>query len=258
MTTAARLVAEARLAGELLGELPEECRPASEEDGYQVQRAVHRHLAERGRGALAGYKVGCTTRALQEFLGTDHPGAGGVLASAVHHGSGAFRFQDYRRPGVECEVAVVLGEDLTPDRAPFTTHGVAAAVASCAAAIEVVDNRYTDLRALGTPTLIADDLLAAGCVLGPPAAGFDPQDLREVAGELKVDGQPVGHGSGRDILGDPLVALAWLADTLASQQTTLYAGQFVLLGSVATHWLTAPGEAVATSSPLGTVSATFA
>ena len=67
-----------------------------------------------------------------------------------------------------------LGRDLPADGAPFTAASVRDAVAAYMAAIEIVDDRYADWRSTDTPTLIADDFFAAGCVLGEPVA--DPGD----------------------------------------------------------------------------------
>ena len=255
---AAEIVVTNRLAGTPLGLLPDDCRPATEEDGYRVQREVHRLLAERGRGGLTGYKIGCTTTVMQQFLKTDHPCAGGILASSVSIGSGEFALADFVRVGVECEIAVMLGHDLSPDHAPFSPTGVAAAVSSCRMAIEVVDNRYTDFTVLGLPTMIADDFFAANCVLGADTPGFDPRDMIEVTGTLEINGEHVGQGQGRDILDDPLAALAWLANRLAQEGGVLYAGQFVLLGSIVrTVWLDSSSEVVVASAPLGSVSASF-
>ena len=112
------------------------------------------------------------------------------------------------------------------------------------AAIEIVEDRYVDYATLDTPTLIADDFFAAGCVLGPERPGLPPGGLADVGATMLVDGEPVGRGTGRDVLGDPLNALAWLARSASERGAPLRAGELVLLGSlVATHWLE-PGDAV--------------
>jgi 2-oxo-3-hexenedioate decarboxylase/2-keto-4-pentenoate hydratase len=106
------------------------------------------------------------------------------------------------------------------------------------AAIEVVDDRYADYRALDTPTLVADDFFNAACVLGTPVENWRALDLAALRGRLAINGAEVGTGRGGDILGHPLEALAWLANALASRGQYLKAGEFVLLGSVVeTRWV---------------------
>ena len=113
------------------------------------------------------------------------------------------------------------------------------------AAIEIVEDRYRRLpEALSAPTLIADDFFGAGCVLGEERSDGRELDLSQVSARMLIDGREVGRGSGRDILGDPLSALLWLANDGARRGRTLETGQIVLLGSlVQTNWIE-PGQVV--------------
>jgi 2-keto-4-pentenoate hydratase len=162
---AARIVA-ARDRRAVLGPLPAACRPAGEADGYAVQEAVHRRLAEAGRGEPAGWKLGCTTPVMQDLVGVEGATYGAMAATGLYHGDRSFRLAAFRRPGVECEIAVRLDRRLGPDGAPFDRGAVAGAVGACMVAAEVVDDRYSDFKSIGAPTLIADDFFHAAAVLG--------------------------------------------------------------------------------------------
>ena len=232
------LIAEARLAGRRFAGLPADCRPADEAAAYRVQDALHARLGALGHGLLAGHKIGCTTPVMQQFLGIANPCAGGVFAPTVQQRAGRFAHADFRRVGVECEIAVRLARPLAAAGAPFDEGSVAGAVGACMAAIEVVDDRYEDYRSLDTPTLIADDFFNAGCVLGDPVENWRELDLAGVEGRMTINGSAVGRGRGGDILGHPLRALAWLANALAPRGRVLQPGEFVLLGSVVqTRWV---------------------
>jgi 2-oxo-3-hexenedioate decarboxylase/2-keto-4-pentenoate hydratase len=240
--TAADEIARARLAGERLKPLHAALRPADEAAAYQVQAALHERL-EPTLGRRVGYKIGCTTPVMQAYLGIPSPCSAGVFAGGVHRSGVMLRFDDYRRIGVECEIAVRLGRDLPGGSAPFTAASVRDAVAAFMAAVEIVDDRYEDWRSTDTPTLIADDFFAAGCVLGDPVV--DPGDPAALVGTTLINGVEVGRGVGRDVMGHPLNALAWIASALAARGTPLRAGEIVLLGSlVETKWL-ARGDHVA-------------
>ena len=169
---AAALIRDARLARTPIGPLPDDCRPRDEREGYVVQEVLHGLLAEAGQGPIVGHKIGCTTPIMQAYLGIANPCAGGVHATTVHQGHARVRHRDYVRVGVECEIAVRLGADLGPAGAPFDRARIAGAVAAVLPAMEIVDDRYRDYRALDVATLIADDFFNAGCVLGPPVAGW--------------------------------------------------------------------------------------
>lgn len=255
---AARLLADHRLNTRAFDRFPEPLAPADEAHAYEIQESVHRHLATAGRGPLGGYKIGCTTAVMQAYLGIPHPSGGGVLAATVFHGDADLAFADYVRPGVECELAVRLGEDLPGTEAPFHRSRIAAAIDAVMAAIEIVDDRYVDYPGLDAYTLIADDFFGAGSVLGEERRDWRQIDLGNVSGRMEINGVAVGEGHGRDILGDPLEALHWLADSMARRDRDLRAGDFVSLGSlVATQWV-AEGDVVVVDCPeLGRVTATF-
>jgi 2-keto-4-pentenoate hydratase len=254
---AAQTIAAARASLTPLPALPPETVPDSVEDGYRIQSEVHRLLEPR-LGALVGYKIGCTSEVMQQYLAIPHPCAGGVHARAAHGSGVVLNAADYVRVGVECEIAVRLGKDLVPAGVPFTRDSVAGSIECYLPAIEIVDDRYVKWETLGAPTLIADDFFAAGIVLGPPVARSAVRDLLEVEGRTLINGREAGRGTGADVLGHPHHALAWLANHLASHGTALRAGDVVMTGSlVKTVWLAAGDQATMEFSGLGNVQVSF-
>ncbi|BCP51653.1 hydratase [Kaistia sp. 32K] len=234
------MIAEARLARRPLALLPEAIRPADEAAAYAVQAAVHERLRDTRYGRRIGWKIGCTTPVMQTYLGIPNPCGAGLFEGTTHRSGARISAGDFCHVGIECEIAVRLGRDLAPGPAPFRVEDVAGAVDSVMAAIELVDDRYADWRKTDTPTLIADDFFAAGSVLGRPIPFAGAPDLAEVAGVTRINGEEVGRGRGADVLGHPLAALAWLANSLAARGTMLRAGEIVLTGSlVETRWLNA-------------------
>lgn len=237
LAAAAQALASARLAATPRHELPEAMRPSTPEEGYAVQARLNAILSAERLGDIAGYKIGATTPTMQAYLGVDHPCAGVMFAAAIQSDAGRFSRADFCRPGVECEIAATLGRELAPGAAPLTLGDAAAAVRSVHASLELVDDRWTDFRAVSTPSLIAENFFGAGCVLGPPRE-IDPMDLGRLKGRMRVDGEEVGAGVGADILGHPLNALVWLAELQAAAGRPLKAGDIVTLGSVVeVQWL---------------------
>ena len=235
---AATLLGAARLKRARLNALSERLRPSDQMDAYALQDVLHRHLARASYGDLTGYKIGCTTPVMQRYLDIPSPCAGGVFEPTVHHSSGAFHHGDLLRPGVECEIAVRLASDLPQTGTAYDRESVAPAVEAVMAAIEIVDDRWTDYRSVDTPTLIADDFFGAGCVLAHPVMDWRSIDLSGVVGSMSINGEVAGKGAGRDILGHPLEALAWLANLMTGRGLGLKAGEFVLLGSIVeTYWV---------------------
>jgi 2-oxo-3-hexenedioate decarboxylase/2-keto-4-pentenoate hydratase len=218
-------------------ELPEPLRPANESEAYSLQAAVNRRLSESRLGLAAGHKIGCTTPVMQAYLGIPNPCAGDVFAATTLESPAAVNVSGYRRLGVECEIVVTISHDVVPEAAPFTREQIASHVDGVMAGIEIVDDRYRDYRTLGAPTLIADNFFNAGCVLGKPIGDWRRLDLVALEGRMLINGREVGRGHGGMILGHPLEALAWLANSRAARGLGLRKGVFVFLGSlVETKW----------------------
>jgi 2-keto-4-pentenoate hydratase len=254
---AAQIIATSRRNRAALKALPPDVAPQDEAEGYRVQRAVH-DLLLPATGPLVGYKIGCTSKVMQEYLDIPHPCGGGVFARGVHESGVRLQAADFVRIGVECEIAVRLARDLLPSEEPFTAEWVMEAIEAYLPAIEVVDDRYEQWETLGAPTLIADDFFAACCVLGAPVARNAAPDLLSVNGRALVNGSEAGRGTGADVLGHPHHALAWLANHLANEGKGLHAGQIVLTGSlVKTVWLEAGDRVVMVLEGLGRVEASF-
>jgi 2-oxo-3-hexenedioate decarboxylase/2-keto-4-pentenoate hydratase len=257
-TLAAQALVEARLSGVQFDSLSPELRPRTIADGYRVQRVARDSLPRFGFGRHGGWKIGCTTTVMQEYLHVDSPVSGAMFRHDMWHGQHCFVVSPPRVLGVECEIAVRLGRDLPPREQPYTTDEVADAVSAVMAAVEVVEDRYVDYRALDTPTLVADDFFHYGCVLGVQDESLSPHALDEVTASMFINGVEVGSGRGSDILGHPLVALAWLVNNCASLETPVLAGDVALLGSVVqTQWVGPGDEVVVRNELLGNVAATF-
>ena len=254
---AAAFLSRARLAGTPVYALPDEIRPADLDQAYEIQKALRPLLDAGGFGPCVGYKIGCTTLVMQDYLGIPHPCAGSLYRERVADTGVRLSLDRYRKVGVELEIAVRLASDLPRREQSYSRDEAVAAVESCHPSIELVDDRYEDWRSLGTPTLVADDFFSTGCVLGRPAPADRSNDLAGEHCTLLRDGEITGTGYGRDILGDPLHALLWLADNAPAPEG-LKAGQVVTLGSVAkTLWIEGPCRIEGHYGSLGALAVEF-
>lgn len=254
---AADEISAKRLSLTPLAAVPAGATPRDLAEAHAVRDAVHARLAGSRFGARIGWKIGCTTPVMQDYLGISHPCAAGLFAGTTQRGDAALRHGDFVKVGVECEIAVRLVRDLP--QGPFTADGVRDAVGAAMAAIEIVDDRYVDWQGIGTPMLVADDFFAAGAVLGREHDPGSLPDLATLSGRTLVDGIEVGAGIGADVLGHPYVALAWLASHASECGLPLRAGEIILLGSlVRTQWLRAGAVVRIEIDALGAVEASFA
>lgn len=220
---------------------------------YRVQRRLtERRLAAGAR--IVGRKIGLTSAAVQRQVGVDRPDFG-VLFDDMRYEDGAeIPIGRLLQPKAEAEVAFLLDRDIPDASDPAVVRG---AVTLAFPAIEIVDSRIADWR-IGITDTVADNASSGVFVVGAggtPLADFAPAGVEMT---MRRGGEIVSHGTGRDCLGDPLHALAWLAATAVDVGTPLRAGDLVLSGALGPMVPVAPGDVFdAVITPLGRVTARF-
>jgi 2-keto-4-pentenoate hydratase len=222
--------------------LPLELMPADLDEAYAIRKVFEEIERARGRGDVAGYKIGLTTPIMQQLCGVDEPCYGAIFSSEVHHRRATLATADYCRLGVETEIAVRLGEDLPQGSGGGGTDRVAAAVESCMAAMELLEDLRHDYKRLSAAAMVAGNVWNAGVVLGDPVTDWRRLDLATATARLTIGGREIGNGKGADVMGNPLNALAWLADKLAAAGTPLRRGMIVMTGSMVPIQFPAAGD----------------
>jgi 2-keto-4-pentenoate hydratase len=245
---AARWLWAERRARRPFAPMPAPLAPRTVDEAYAVQAELHSLMTEV-YGPVAGYKIALTTPVMQQLVGFQAPIAGAIMAGTVRPSPVTLPRSDYVRLGVECEVAVQLGRALPAGQAPYRREQVDDAVGAIMPAFELVDDRQADYTQLAAHvlTLIADNAWNAGVVLGAPLRDWRRVDLTAARGVMGINGTVVGEGYGRDVMGHPIDALLWLANTLAQQGKSLAAGMIVMTGSIVTTKFVNPGDAVGLS-----------
>jgi 2-keto-4-pentenoate hydratase len=241
--------------GRRLAALPEEIRPSTRAEGYAIQA----RLEERSKAPLFGWKIAATSRAGQAHINVDAPIGGRILAERVVENGAAVPLGANHMRVAEVEFAFRIGMDLPPRESGYEIDEVLAAVASLHPAIEIPDSRFDDFTSVGAPQLIADNSCAHLFVLGPPAtAHWRSMDLAALPVTGRVAGTAPREGRGGNALGDPRIALAWLANELSQLNITLKAGQVVTTGTCVVPIEVEPGDEVHGSlGALGDVSVRF-
>lgn len=224
------------------------------EDAYEVQLInVAKRLADGAQ--IVGHKIGLTSDAMQTMLGVSEPDYGHLFDDTVHNSGGRISIASFLQPRVEIEIAFVLRDRL---EGPGVT---AADVLRCTdyvlPSLEVVDSRIADWR-LTLADTVADNASCGAVVLGldrHPARGVD---LSAVEGSLYCNGELREQGLGSAVLGDPALAVAWLANKLAEFGSALEAGELVMPGSCTRMIPVVAGDVVrAEFSGLGPVEIEF-
>jgi 2-keto-4-pentenoate hydratase len=240
--------------GRRLEALPATCRPGSVEEGYEVQDA----LAARHGGDRLGWKIAATSSDGQKHIGVSEPLGGRLFTAFAHDDDSRLPAGGLHMRVAEAEFAFRLGVDLPSRAQPYDTDEVMRAVADLHLAIEVPDSRYEDFATIGAPQLVADDACAGFFVLGAKVADWRTVDLARHPVAAYRNGDVVGRGSGANVLGDPRVALTWLANDRAKRGSGLKAGDVVTTGTCVKPVAIAAGDhVVADFGPLGRVQVRF-
>ncbi len=227
--------------------------PTDIDAAYQVQQRLTERRVQAG-ARIIGRKIGLTSAAVQRQIGVDRPDFG-VLFDDMRYEDGALvPLARLLQPKVEAEVAFLLGQDIVDATDPAT---VREAVALALPALEIVDSRIAGWR-IGITDTVADNASSGVFVIGAGQASLDVVEPVNVSMTLYRGDELVSQGSGRDCLGDPLNALAWLATTMIDVGTPLRRGDLVLSGALGPMVDAKAGDVFKTMiEPLGVVTVRF-
>lgn len=230
------------------------------DDAYAVQADFVALKLAGGRHRV-GWKIGLTSRAMQEALKIDTPDSGVLLDNMVFRDGATVPKNRFIQPRVEAEIAFVMARDLSG--ADITRADVIAATAHVAPALEILDTRIlrsdpaTGQARIITDT-VSDNAANAGVVIGPQRHAIGAHDLRWVGAIVKRNGVVEETGLGAGVLDDPATGILWLVQRLHRYGQGLSAGDIVLSGSFIRPIEAPPGSRFAADfGTFGSVSLTF-
>jgi 2-oxo-hept-3-ene-1,7-dioate hydratase len=262
MATAAQIaaladrIAEARRAHQVMDFMAGALNDMTEAEAYHVQFAVQERVGRHD--PLAGWKVALAVPALYQPAGLTAPALAGIYKSGLRRSPAPIPAGTFHKYGIECEVVAVMARDCPPGKT-YDANSIRDYVANLHCGMEIVENRFADLAKVDGKGRVADDVLQGACVIGPEIKNWREVDLAKPVGRCAFEGKELAGGPGANVMGGPLVSLAWLANRLIHFGKQLKAGDTILTGS--THppqFLNGPGRAVAIWEGLGETVATFA
>lgn len=186
-------------------------------DAYRVQAAAARKRKARGE-ELAGFKIGCTSAAVQKAFGVSQPVRGYIWQGERSCSGTELSHARFRKPAVEGEVAVYVVDASAPDTLDW--------VVEWAPVIEM--HHFTwDNPAGGT----ANEIVcrnAIHCGIVEAAAEDRPRGvLRDLPADavcsVQVNGQVVGAQPLTELPGGPQGTVNWLRRQLEEAAVTLSA-----------------------------------
>lgn len=259
--TAADRLYRAERTGQQCGLLSLACPDMTLDDAYAVQNALVARKKAAGARAI-GWKIGLTSRAMQQALNIATPDSGVLLDDMLFRTGDTIPDGRFIQPRIEAEIAFVMQAPL--NGAGVTRADVVAATDYVVPALEILDTRVLRAdpatgKARTVVDTVADNAANAGIVPGAGRHAVDAHDLRRVGAILKRDGAVEETGLGAGVLDDPVTGIVWLVHRLAQYGQGIAAGDIVLSGSFIRP-VEAPAGSVfdADFGPFGRVDLTFA
>ena len=216
--------------------------PAGIAEAYAAQKALQERFAGR-RGPVAGRKIALSSKAMQQMVGIDQPVAGAFFTKDVHHAPATIAVSDFRRLGIECELALELAAEVAPGEGPFSSDTVRPLIAAVRPAFELIEDKDADYSDLDVLTLIADNAWCGGVVLGPEIAGWRDLDLGNIAST--VHQEAVAPEAANTGAADPLGSFAWVLNHFSERGETLGKGEHIITGSAVRTRFPLAGDKIA-------------
>jgi len=204
------------------------------EDAYQVQQQVRRQLEP----APARYwKSGGPSRSA---VLTHAP----LFSSGVHPSGADLSSQHFNFRLIEAEIALTIGEDVSPSRAAaLSREGAARTVQSMAVSIEIVDSRW--IEGMQAPALLKlADLQSHGALVLGEARPFKLRDWLQQQCTVQIGSAAAVMRRGTHPMADPTWMLpAWLQH-VTRDGDVVPAGTVVTTGTWCGMLPAAAGESV--------------
>ena len=198
------------------------------EDSYRIAQLVTELKVAAGR-TVKGHKVGLTSKAMQQLSGASEPDYGTLTDDWIVPEGSTIDMTRLNRPLVEVEIAFVLGRELSGPG--LNAADIIRATDYVLPAIEIVDSRYSGRGPKPLIDSVADAAWCGLVVLGGRPMRLDEFDVRREGAALYKNGSVEETGVGAAVMGNPVNAVVWLANKLASFGVSMAAGSVVLSGS---------------------------
>lgn len=200
------------------------------QDSYHISKHMVQLRLDRDGEKIVGKKIGVTSDAVQKMLGVFQPDFGFLTDAMAFGNNAAIKVPGQLiAPRAEGEIAFRLKKDL---RGPGVTPQMVLDATECVIpCFEIVDSRIKDWK-IKIQDTVADNASCGVYVLGDEE--LDPRafDLPNLAIDVFKNGEKISSGKGSAVQGDPLAAVAWLANTLGEFGIPFLAGEIILSGSL--------------------------
>ncbi len=200
------------------------------DDAYYISLRMLENRLQKDGEKIVGKKIGVTSKVVQEMLGVHRPDFGFLtdVMEYPNHGDTPIK-GNMIAPRAEAEIGFVLKKDLVGPG--VTEQDVLDATDYIVPCFEIVDSRIKDWK-IKIEDTIADNASCGTFTLGEGKVDPRDVDLPNLKVVVKKNGEFLSEGVGSAVQGNPLTAVAWLANTLGEYDIPFKAGEVILSGSL--------------------------
>lgn len=193
---------------------------------YGIQKQVTSKKEVLNKDPQIGYKISLTSEETQRMFSSETPLYGAFTASNIVEET--IELDNMISPLIELELVFIVKEALTTeDDLESILNKV-----EIAPGLEIPDSRFNDwFPKLSLYQVIADSAVAGKVMVGKPSKKVSMNQLTNMKGTLKFNGEIIGTGTSEEVLGNPVNAVKWLVDELATHGQTLEKGEIISSGT---------------------------
>ena len=230
------------------------------DDAYAIQRAwVDRKIADGDR--ITGYKIGLTSRAMQQAMHIDTPDFGILLESMFFANGSTISTENFCDPRIEVELGFVMkkplfGDNVSVEDVLDATDYIVPALELIAARSHRVDPETGYTRKVFDT--IADNAANAGYIVGDNTFSPNEIDLRWSGAILYLNGEVEETGLAAGVMDHPAKGICWVCERFAAHGIGLSPGDFILSGSFTRPVIANAGDNMHCDfGPLGAIDVDF-
>ena len=207
-----------------------DCPPVNQisiSDAYKVQDLVAQKRIGIGE-EVAGFKVGCTSKAIRSQFGLSEPIYGRLFQPHIFQENVELDWRNFVNCAIEPEMVIKIGTELTG--IDLSDEKILEAIEYVSPGIEIHNLKFW-YSPPSLQELICSGGIHAGLVIGDDKVS--PRDLqfKDEVFHVYKDDKLVTLAPATEIMGGPLNSLRWLVGNLTSKGKSLKSGSLVIPGS---------------------------
>lgn len=196
-------------------------------DAYLVQDKVTEKRVQKGE-IVVGYKVGCTSPAIQEQFGLEEPIHGKLFKPHFYMDGAELFWNDFINCSIEPEMVLRIGKDLEGEN--LSDETLIKSIEYVSPGIELHHFKFW-FSPTTSQELICSNGIHAGLIVGETKISPRKLSFKNELFKVSKNGAPVTQAHASEIMGGPLHSLRWLIGHLTRNDRVLGAESFVIPGS---------------------------